>query len=95
MITINEMLAIIATEDNTYIKVVPADWVNGFTKRHPINAEILMEKFPEKYRNDLIGFEYNDGAYYPKFATMQDEWNNELKDYCKRKQEWCDKYGCD
>ena len=54
-----------------------------------------MEKFPEKYRNDLAGFEYKDGAYYPKFATMQDEWDNELKDYCKRKQEWCNQYGCD
>ena len=92
MITINEMLDIIAASDGIYIKVQPADWVNGFSK--PITAEELKAKFPEKYSNDLAGFEKIDSyTYYPKFATMQDKWDKELNDYISRKVEWCRKYG--
>lgn len=88
------MLDIIAASDGIYIKVQPADWVNGFSK--PITAEELREKFPEKYRKDLAGFERVDRyTYHPKFSTMQNEWDKELNDYISRKAEWCRKYGSD
>lgn len=92
MITIDEMLAIIAIGDGVFIKVAPEDWVRRFSK--PITREKLIEQYPAKYRNDLVGFVVvGEYSYRPCFATMQSEWDAELSGYIARKAEWCRENG--
>jgi len=94
MTTIEQILEIISTNENTYIKTTPDDSVRVF-KQFKCTKERLVGDYPAKYRNDLIGFELENDEYYPRFATMQDEWENEKSDYIARKAEWCRKYGSD
>ena len=95
MTTIEQMVEIIATQERTYVKTNPDDSLRVYSK-HTRTAEQLINDYPEKYRADLIGFEHIENhTYYPKFATMQDEWDTEKSEYISRKAEWCRKYGCD
>ena len=92
MITIERMVEIIANNEITYIKTSPDDSIRVF-QQFKCTKERLVGDYPAKYRNDLIGFDLEDDTYYPRFATMQDEWENEKRDYIARKAEWCRKYG--
>lgn len=94
MTTLDQMVAIIATQSNTVVRLVPQDLLRVYPK-HTRTAEQLVNDYPKKYRGDLVGFELIGDTYEPRFATLQAEWDAELKEYYADKAEWCRKYGCD
>ena len=94
------------SEDAKYImvKIRPDDssWQCNLVDRdgNPIDyVEHILEHLPEKYRDHLVTLKHDDWvsySYVPVFDTdTQAIWDNALETFCKKKQEWCDKYGCD
>lgn len=61
-------------------------------------VEHILEHLPEKYRDHLVTLKHDNWvsySYVPVFDTdTQAIWDNALETFCKEKQEWCDKYGC-
>ena len=59
----------------------------------------IFDALPEKYRDHLVTIKHDNWVSYsfiPVFDTdTQAMWDKEVSDYITRKQEWCDKYGCD
>ena len=67
---------------------------------NPIDyVERILERLPEKYRDHLVTLKHTNWVYYsyePVFDTdTQAIWNKAFDTFCKAKQEWCDRYGCD
>lgn len=94
------------SEDGTYIMVkVSTDdssWQCNLVDRdgNPIEyVERILERLPEKYRDHLVTLKHDDWisySYVPVFDTdTQTVWDDALETFCKAKQEWCDKYGCE
>jgi hypothetical protein len=94
------------SEDAKYImvKIRPDDssWQCNLVDRdcNPIDyVERILERLPEKYRDHLVTLKHDDWvsySYVPVFDTdTQAIWDNALETFCKKKQEWCNKYGCD
>jgi hypothetical protein len=94
------------SEDGTYIMVkVSTDdssWQCNLVDRdgNPIEyVERILERLPEKYRDHLVTLKHDNWisySYVPVFDTdTQTVWDDALETFCKAKQEWCDKYGCE
>ena len=94
------------SEDGTHImvKVTTDDssWQCNLVDRdcNPIDyVERILERLPEKYRDHLVTLKHDNWisySYVPVFDTdTQAMWNKEVSDYITRKQEWCDRYGCE
>lgn len=67
---------------------------------NPIDyVERILEHLPEKYRDHIVTLKHDNWvsySYVPVFDTdTQEKWDAAVDAYCKAKQEWCDKYGCD
>ena len=94
MTTIQELATKIFFEPVVYVKTQPEDSLHTFGRG--VTEDDIVKSFPEKYRADLIGFEqHSTRTYYPKFATMQDEWYRETNDYIDKKHGWCAKHTSD
>ena len=94
------------SEDGTHIMVkVTCDdssWQCNLVDRdgNPIDyVERILEHLPEKFRDHLVTIKHDNWvsySYVPVFDTdTQAIWDDALETFCKEKQEWCDKYGCD
>jgi hypothetical protein len=94
------------SEDGTHIMVqtTPDDssWQCNLVDRdgNPIEyVERILERLPEKYRDHLVTLKHDNWisySYVPVFDTdTQTVWDDALETFCKAKQEWCDKYGCE
>ena len=94
------------SEDGTHIMVKvytdDSSWQCNLVDRegNPIDyVERILEHLPEKYRDHLITLKHDawvSYSYVPVFDTdTQVIWDNEIDIFCKAKQAWCDRYGCD
>jgi hypothetical protein len=94
------------SEDGTYIMVKTttddSSWQCNLVDRdgNPIEyVERILERLPEKYRDHLVTLKHDNWisySYVPVFDTdTQTVWDDALETFCKAKQEWCDKYGCE
>jgi hypothetical protein len=94
------------SEDGTHIMVqtTPDDssWQCNLVDRdgNPIDyVERILKRLPEKYRDHLVTLKHDNWisySYVPVFDTdTQTVWDDALETFCKAKQEWCDKYGCE
>lgn len=94
------------SEDGTYIMVKvsrdDSSWQCDLIDRdgNEIDfVERILEHLPKEYRDHLVTLKHDDWisySYVPVFDTdTQAMWDKEVSDYIARKQEWCDKYGCD
>lgn len=94
------------SEDGTHIMVKvytdDSSWQCNLVDRdgNPIDyVERILEHLPEKYRDHLVTLKHDawvSYSYVPVFDTdTQVIWDNEIDIFCKAKQAWCDKYGCD
>ena len=94
------------SEDGKYImvKIRPDDssWQCNLVDRdgNPIDyVERILERLPEKYRDHLVTLKHDNWisySYVPVFDTdTQTVWDDALETFCKAKQAWCDKYGCE
>lgn len=78
-----------------YITTEPADWSTMFFVDSSL-AEELYNKVPEKYRNHLINVKNKGNGYSIVLEEpYQTQFNEEQQKYFNRKQEWCNKHGCD
>lgn len=78
-----------------YITTEPADWSTMFFADSSL-AEELYNKVPEKYRNHLISIKNKGNGYSIVLEEpYQTQFNEEQQKYFNRKQEWCNKHGCD
>ncbi len=94
------------SENGKYIMVKvntdDSSWQCNLVDRdgNPIDyVERILEHLPEKYRDHLVTLKHDNWisySYVPVFDTdTQTVWDGALATFCKAKQEWCDKYGCD
>jgi hypothetical protein len=94
------------SEDGTHIMVKTttddSSWQCNLVDRdgNPIEyVERILERLPEKYRDHLVTLKHDNWisySYVPVFDTdTQTVWDDALETFCKAKQEWCDKYGCE
>jgi hypothetical protein len=62
-------------------------------------VEEILKRLPEKYRDHLVTIKHDNWitcSYVPVFDTdTQAIWDSELDTFYKKKQEWCDRYGCE
>lgn len=62
-------------------------------------VEQILDNLPERYRDHLVTLKHSKWvacSYEPVFDTdTQVKWDDEFETFCKAKQEWCDKHGCD
>ena len=93
MKTVNEMLETLK-RDRVLVKTAPDDILTLVGGREMTEDE-LRGMFGAEYGADLVGFEDDRGGYHPVFATLQDQWDAELEDFCERKMAWCNRYGCE
>lgn len=92
MITVEEMKKLFSENENkgVWIKTNPNDVVEKFWTYEKAVADI-----PDSLRDDLCGWEKSRIGYIPVFKTLQEEWDKAYKEFCERKQAWCNKYGCE
>ena len=94
------------SEDGTHIMVKTttddSSWQCNLVDRdgNPIDyVERILERLPEKYRDHLVTLKHDNWisySYVPVFDTdTQTVWDDALETFCKAKQAWCDKYGCE
>ena len=92
----DELKKIISTFESqgvmNFLDPASEEQISQFEKKNGI-------RLPEKYRDKLVTLRHHNWvyySYYPVFDTdTQEIWDKEYHDYMQRKQEWCDKYGCD
>lgn len=84
------MKKMFSKNEGVWIKTSPDDVVEKFW-----NYEKAVADIPVDLRDDLCGFEKSGIGYKPVFATKQDIWDKWYKEFCERKREWCNKYGCE
>ena len=77
------------------VRVEPEDWVRQFNKSWEGVDQMIIDAFPKKYRDKVLGLKKDKyGDYAPVFdEKTQKEWDKELHDYITAKAEWCQKYG--
>jgi hypothetical protein len=97
------------SEDGTYIMVktrcddsssqIRLKWCNNGVYEDVDFVEEILERMPEKYRDNLVTLKHDawiSYSYVPVFDTdTQAMWDKELNTFYEAKQAWCDKYGCD
>lgn len=88
---------ILAEQDGKFfVKVSPDDSISEFNTTWDNFAEKIVDRFPPKYREKLVGLKKDDKSnyYQPVFdVETQQEWDAELTSYISRKAEWCQRYG--
>lgn len=58
-------------------------------------AEVIINRIPEKYRDHVIGFKYEDRSYSMVMdKEAQEKFDKALREYYHNKAEWCARYGC-
>lgn len=62
--------------------------------RHENDFEDVRKKITDKYGD--VEISVNPGTDWWDEVKIEDEkWNEDYDAFCKDKQAWCDKYGCD
>lgn len=84
-------------ESDTFdVRVEPRDWTQLFGVNWHNFAEKIIEAYPPKYRDKLIGLRKDGWSYEPVFdEETQREWDAAYDDYISGKAAWCQKYGCE
>lgn len=63
-----------------------------------INSEDALNnvkvKLFKKYGDVEIEIDWSQ-PWYDQVRITDEKWVADHREYCRRKQEWCDKYGCD
>ena len=94
---IERIKAVLSAESDTfYVRVEPRDWTQLFGVNWPNWVEQIVEAYPKKYRDKLIGLRKDGWSYEPVFdEETQREWDAEYNGYISGKAAWCQKYGCE
>lgn len=88
------------------IQLIPRDWVRNIPLSVLHNPTIenfkkwFCEQMFEDYAEHIVEVKFNEGSYMQYISLVFDveyteKFKTEYERYCKDKNAWCSKYGCD